>query len=74
MLAGALQVFDYLDRTVGCRTFLIRRDKKAYSALVIRMSGHESLTGNHHCRQAAFHVGRTTAVQQAVADRRCIGV
>ena len=35
---------------------------------MVRVRICESLTSGHHCGQAAFHVGRTAAVQHAVAD------
>jgi hypothetical protein len=53
------------------RAFFVTGDQVGHFALVVRVIGDETLGGDNHRRQAAFHVRRATAAEHAVfVDQR----
>ena len=53
--------------TVDGRTFFVRRDQQRDGTAMLGVGGHEFLGRHHEGSDRAFHVGRPTAVQPAVA-------
>ena len=69
-LATFLQPFDHPAGAIDTGAFLVAGHQPSDTALMVGAGGEKFLDGREHGRQAAFHVGGTTAVKQTVANGR----